>query len=61
MSSRFVRQMKSFNVLVGMGGAAVSSIPDIIRPVMTEGLKNVYDHGLRHMFKSQKTLFKNAI
>ena len=29
MASRFVRQMKSFNVLVGMGGAAVSSIPDI--------------------------------
>tara|TARA_R110000782_G_scaffold81734_3_gene161276 strand:+ start:3562 stop:6669 length:3108 start_codon:yes stop_codon:yes gene_type:complete len=58
MSSRFVRQMKSFNVLVGMGGAAVSSIPDIIRPVMTEGLKNVYDHGLRHMFKGTKSVFK---
>ena len=56
MSSRFVRQMKSFNVLVGMGGAAVSSIPDIIRPIMTEGLENVYKHGLRHMFKSNKTL-----
>ena len=58
MTSRFVRQMKSFNVLVGMGGAAVSSIPDIVRPIMTEGLKNVYDHGLRHMFKNQKTVFK---
>ena len=58
MTSRFVRQMKSFNVLVGMGGAAVSSIPDIVRPVMTEGLKNVYDHGLRHMFKNQKSVFK---
>ena len=58
MTSRFVRQMKSFNVLVGMGGAAISSIPDIIRPVMTEGLKNVYEHGLRHMFKKQKTIFK---
>lgn len=58
MSSRFVRQMKSFNVLVGMGGAAVSSIPDIARPIMTEGFKNVYDHGLRHMFKGVRTKFK---
>ena len=58
MTSRFVRQMKSFNVLVGMGGAAISSIPDIARPVMTEGLRNVYDHGLRHMFKKLKTNFK---
>lgn len=58
MSSRFVRQMKSFNVLVGMGGAAVSSIPDIIRPIMTEGLENVYKHGLRHMFKSNNSLIK---
>ena len=58
MSSRFVRQMKSFNVLVGMGGAAISSIPDIARPIMTEGFKNVYDHGLRHMFKGVRTKFK---
>jgi hypothetical protein len=58
MSSRFVRQMKSFNVLVGMGGAAISSIPDIVRPVMVEGFRNVYDHGFRHMFKGMKTTFK---
>lgn len=58
MSSRFVRQMKSFNVLVGMGGAAVSSIPDIIRPVMVEGLKNVYEHGFRNMFKQNRKLLK---
>jgi len=58
MTSRFVRQMKSFNVLVGMGGAAVSSIPDVIRPIMTEGLKNVYEHGYRHMFKSQRSVIK---
>jgi hypothetical protein len=58
MTSRFVRQMKSFNVLVGMGGAAVSSIPDVIRPIMTEGLKNVYEHGYRHMFKSQRSIIK---
>ena len=31
VSSRFVRAMKSFGVLVGMGGATVSSLPDIIR------------------------------
>jgi len=61
MSSRFVRQMKSFNVLVGMGGAAISSIPDIIRPVMTEGFKNVYEHGLRHMFKSHRSIIKQML
>ena len=59
MTSRFIRQMKSFNVLVGMGGAAVSSIPDIARPIMTEGFKNVYDHGMRHMFKSVKSNLKS--
>ena len=58
MSSRFVRQMKSFNVLVGMGGAAISSIPDIARPIMTEGFKNVYEHGFRHMFKNQRSVIK---
>ncbi len=61
MSSRFVRQMKSFNVLVGMGGAAISSIPDIIRPIMTEGFKNVYEHGLRHMFKSHRSIIKQML
>ena len=59
MTSRFVRQMKSFNVLVGMGGAAVSSIPDIVRPVMVEGLKNVYEHGFRNMFKQNRKLLKS--
>ena len=61
MSSRFVRQMKSFNVLVGMGGAAVSSIPDVVRPIMTEGFKNVYEHGLRHMFKSHRSIIKQML
>jgi len=58
MTSRFVRQMKSFNVLVGMGGAAISSIPDIARPIMTEGFKNVYEHGFRHMFKNNRSIIK---
>ena len=61
MASRFVRQMKSFNVLVGMGGAAISSIPDVIRPIMTEGFKNVFEHGYRHMFKSQRSTIKKML
>lgn len=61
MASRFVRQMKSFNVLVGMGGAAVSSIPDIARPIMVEGFKNVYEHGFRHMFKSHRSTIKQML
>ncbi len=43
MSSRFVRVMKSINVLVGMGGAMISSIPDVARTVMVEGLTTTYE------------------
>jgi len=39
MASRFVRVMKSINVITGMGGAALSSIPDMARPAMVEGLQ----------------------
>jgi len=53
MSSRFVRSMKSFNVLVGMGGAMVSSIPDIARIVMVEGIENAYGKGLKIQFARQ--------
>jgi hypothetical protein len=52
LSSRFVRGMKSFNVLVGMGGAVLSSVPDIGRTVMVEGFQNVFRHGLQDMFKT---------
>ena len=52
MSSRFVRTMKSFNVLVGMGGAMVSSIPDVARVVMVEGFTNSYEKGLKRQFSA---------
>lgn len=55
MSSRFVRVMKSFNVLVGMGGAVASSVPDVARIVMVEGMGNAYSKGLKHMFKSSSS------
>jgi len=55
MSSRFVRVMKSFNVLVGMGGAVASSVPDVARIVMVEGIGNAYSKGLKHMFKSSSS------
>lgn len=53
MSSRFVRTMKSFNVLVGMGGAMVSSIPDVARVVMVEGFQQSYGKGLKIQFGKQ--------
>ena len=56
MSSRFVRTMKSFNVLVGMGGAMVSSIPDVARVVMVEGFQNSYGKGLKVQFARQSSL-----
>jgi len=55
MSSRFVRTMKSFNVLVGMGGAMVSSIPDVARIVMVEGFEQAYGKGLKVHFGRQST------
>ena len=50
MSSRYVRAMKSFNVMVGMGNATISSIPDVIRTVMTEGLMTTYEKGISKWF-----------
>lgn len=58
ISSRFVRAMKSFNVLVGMGGATVSSIPDLARVVMVEGFKNSYGKGLKAAFRENARLLK---
>ena len=58
MSSRFVRAMKSFNVLVGMGSATLSSVPDIARTVMTEGMLKFYEKGLRNLFKNNQSLIK---
>lgn len=58
MSSRFVRNLKSFNVIVGMGGAMVSSIPDIARTVMVEGITNTYEYGIKNLFKSNQSIVK---
>lgn len=58
MSSRFIRVMKSFNVLVGMGGAVVSSVPDVVRTVMVEGVENTYSKGMKHMFKQSSLQIK---
>ena len=58
LSSRAVRTMKSFNVLVGMGSAVVSSVPDVMRTIMVEGLKATNEKGLRHFFKNSRTVIK---
>lgn len=58
MSSRFVRAMKSFNVLVGMGGATVSSIPDLARTAMVEGFKTTYEKGLKNGFRNNSKALK---
>ena len=58
VSSRFVRAMKSFGVLVGMGGATVSSLPDIIRIGMVEGMNNAYGKGFRAAFRNNAAVLK---
>jgi hypothetical protein len=58
LSSRAIRTFKSFNILVGMGSAVVSSVPDVARSVMVEGFKQVNDKGLKHFFKNSRTIIK---
>lgn len=53
LSSRFIRAMKSFNVIVGMGGAMVSSVPDVVRVTMVEGLNTSFGKILKVHFRSQ--------
>ena len=61
ISSRFIRAMKSFNILVGMGSATLSSMPDIARTVMTEGMLNFHEKGLKNLFKNSKSIIKRMI
>jgi len=56
LSSRVVRVMKSFNVLSGMGSAMVSSVPDVARIVMVEGLSNAYRKGFMALFDEQAAI-----
>ena len=49
MSSRYIRAMKSINILTGMGSAAISSLPDTARIPMVEGFQAFYK-GLNVMF-----------
>jgi len=58
MSSRFVRAMKSFNVITLMGGATVSSIPDVVRVVMVEGFQNAYGKGFKRAFRDQAKILR---
>ena len=58
LASRFTRFMKSFNVIVGMGSATISSIPDMARTIMTEGFRNFHEKGLRNLFKDTDSAIK---
>ena len=58
LASRAVRVAKSFNVLTGMGSAMISSVPDIARLVMVEGLSNAYHRGFKTLFDEQAFLIR---
>lgn len=58
LMSRSIRGFKSFNVLVGMGGATISSIPDLARPVMVEGMKTVWEKGFKTAFAKNAKIIK---
>jgi hypothetical protein len=51
--------MKSFNVFTSMGSAMISSVPDVARTVMVEGLTNTYEGGFRHLFNKQAEYVKS--
>lgn len=50
--NRGITLLKNFSPLVYMGGAAVSSLPDIARPIMTEGI-NAFAGTMLKKFRSQ--------
>jgi len=60
-SSRFIRVMKSFNVITSMGGAVLSSVPDMARTTMVMGLTDTYEFGLKNLLRNQKRIFKKML
>ena len=58
VSSRFVRVMKSINTLAGMGSAVVSSVPDVARLVMVEGMETAYGRGFATLISDQAKTIK---
>lgn len=54
MLNRGVSLLKNYSPLVYMGGAAVSSLPDIARPIMTEGLNAFFGTGLKALLSAQR-------
>jgi hypothetical protein len=61
-TSPFVRAshvMRAANLLTKMGDVVRSSLSDIGRPIMTQGLTNVMKHGLLPLMRDFKGTFKN--
>lgn len=52
------RTVLNFNYVRLLGGMTISAFTDIARPVMTQGLGNVYKHGVRGLIKNMKGFSK---
>ena len=50
--SRFYRVTKGLSTLAFMGGVTISSLPDIVRPVMVEGFERSFRDGLEPLFSA---------
>ena len=50
--SRFYRITKQLSTLAFMGGALLSQVPDLARPIMTEGLERTFKQGLKPFFSA---------
>lgn len=57
--SRFIRTAKSFNALTMLGGATISSIPDMARAVMTEGLNETLGGTYQALFTENAKLIRS--
>lgn len=54
------RTVMNLNYMRLLGGMTISAFTDIARPIMTQGLGNVYKHGLRPAVKNMRAVFRAA-
>jgi hypothetical protein len=47
MHWRVLKGMRTFNYLTMMGGVALSALPDVVRPIMVQGLSDTFKYGMK--------------
>lgn len=52
MHWRVFKGMRTFNYLTMMGGVALSALPDVVRPIMVQGLSDTFKYGIKPLFNN---------